>query len=476
VGRTTTGRIRSNRCHRRGGEKRGLQTSFQEEIAAEVGKLIGRPARGGIDFQALEDAAKQCALRLAATALEKYLNQDHSDYSGPQLPCRCGKAAKSVDRRGKTFQTVLGEVTLWRAYYHCAHCESGFFPRDRELGLEDGSESPGIQRLSALTAAMVSFEEGHLLLKELAGVEINAKRVERCAKRIGAEAAADEKLHFEPLDPDSPLPHSMCLSLDGTGIPVRASEVEGRSSKQPDSPAKTREVKLCVIWSADSHDEEGKPVCDPGSISYSAAIESAATADTEAHRSEFAERVLREATRRRFAEASKTAVVADLAVWIWNIAHELYPRAEQIGDRYHVKERISTVGKDVFSAGSPQAREWIKARWDELDAGSLDDLHAAIESHAADSEEARKCLGYLINNRDRMRYPKFEAAGLCTASGVTEGGCKNAIGTRFKRSGMHWTVRGANVIIALRCCILSGRFQDTWERIIDSRRQASLAA
>lgn len=386
------------------------------------------------------------------------------------LACRCGNPAKSADRRSKTFLTVLGEVTPWRAYYHCAHCESGFFPRDRELSLEAGSESPGIQRMNALTAAMVSFQEGSLLLQELAGVEINAKRVERCAKKIGAEVAADEKLHIAPLDPDSCLPNSMCLSMDGTGIPVRPSEVEGRSGKQPDSPAKTREVKLCVIWSADSRDENGKPLCDPGSISYSAAIESAATRDTDEHRSEFAERLLREATRRRFAEASKTAVVADLAVWIWNIAQELYPRAEQIGDRYHVKERVSTVGKDVFSAGSQQAKEWIKARWDELDAGSLEDLQAVIETHAADSEEARKCLGDLVNNRDRMRYPKFEAAGLCTSSGVTEGGCKNAIGTRLKRSGMHWTVCGAEAIIALRCCILSGRFQDTWERIIDGRR------
>ena len=99
----------------------------------------------------------------------------------------------------------------------------------------------------------------------------------------------------------------------------------------------------------------------------------------------------------------------------------MYPRAEQIGDRYHVKERLSTVGKDVFCAGSQLAKDWIQARWDELDAGCLDDLQAAIEAHAATSEEARKCLGYLVNNRDRMHYPEFEAKGLCTSSGVTEG-------------------------------------------------------
>ena len=75
-------------------------------------------------------------------------------------------------------------------------------------------------------------------------------------------------------------------------------------------------MKLCVIWSADSRHREGKPVCDKGSISYSAGIESAASRDTDDERSEFAERVLRESTRRRFTEAANTAVVADLAPWI----------------------------------------------------------------------------------------------------------------------------------------------------------------
>ena len=28
---------------------------------------------------------------------------------------------------------------------------------------------------------------------------------------------------------------------------------------------------------------------------------------------------------------------------------------------------------------------------------------------------------------------------------------------------MHWTVAGANAVIALRCCKLSGRYEDFWE-------------
>src|SRR5437667_484609 len=108
-------------------------------------------------------------------------------------------------------------------------------------------------------------------------------------------------------------------------------------------------------------------------------------------------------------------------------------------------------------------------RHEELDKGKLRAIVAAIRPHVANCDEARRCLHYFWANRKRMRYPRFHAQGLCTSTGVVEAGCKVAVGTRLKRSGMHWTVRGANAIIALRCSKLSGRFQDFWERRSDRR-------
>jgi hypothetical protein len=63
-----------------------------------------------------------------------------------------------------------------------------------------------------------------------------------------------------------------------------------------------------------------------------------------------------------------------------------------------------------------------------------------------------------------MRYPLFHAQGLCTSTGVVEAGCKLIVGTRLKRAGMRWTLAGADAIIALRACKLSGRFEDFWQR------------
>ncbi len=99
---------------------------------------------------------------------------------------------------------------------------------------------------------------------------------------------------------------------------------------------------------------------------------------------------------------------------------------------------LSNVSKAIYGPGSDLAAQWAKQRHDKLDEGKLDAVFAALRPR----------------NRHRMRYPEFHAQGLC----------KVAIGTRLKRIGMHWTVSGADAIIALRCCKLSGRFEEFWER------------
>ena len=408
----------------------------------------------GLDFEAIETAAKREAMRIAARAVEGKLNADLSDYKGTFLPCSCGSRMRYAGRRERTFTTVLGVMTLIRAYYHCTSCGVGFVPRDQALLMEH-SLSPGVTRMTGLSAAMVSFEEVSSLLSELAGVTVNAKRAERTAETLGRDIAEDERKHIEP---DGYVASTLYLGIDGTGIPIRPSELMGRKGKQTDGSSKTREVKLCTVWSAETRDKEGRPVRDEGSVTYSAAIESVADDGP------FTQRVVREAMRRGFDTAERRVILGDGAHWIWNLAGERFPDAIEIIDRFHAKERLSEVAKAIYGIGSELGKEWAKERSDELDEGRLDDLLRILGVHASHCDEARKCRDYITENRHRMRYPEFHAQGLCTSTGVVEAGCKHAIGARLKRAGMHWTVQGADAIIALRCTILSGRFEDFWER------------
>jgi hypothetical protein len=432
------------------------------DLAEEIERLAGREAAAALDFEALETAVRRQALRFAARVVEQRLNADHSDFTGASRPCSCGRPARYVDRRAKPFRSVLGELRLERAYYYCAACQRGFCPRDQQLGMEGTSLSPAVTRMVATVGALVSFQEGSELLRELAEVEVGAKQVERTAEALGAEIAEDERQQVEVWK-EGPLPPTLYLGLDGTGIPMRAEQLQGRVGKQPDGSAQTREVKVCVIWSAESREAEGLPRRDEGSVSYSAAIESAATRDTDLQGAEFTQRVEREAKRRGFTQASRQVVLGDGAAWIWNMAEELFPQALQIVDRYHVKEHLSQVAKALYGEGET-ARRWAQRRHQELDEGRWRSLTGALARQSARSPEACNCLQYLERNRHRMRYPEFHAQHLCTSTGVLEAGCKVVIGSRLKRSGMHWTVRGSNAIIALRCYKLSGRFEDFWER------------
>jgi len=414
------------------------------------------------DFEAIETALKSALFQEGARALERALDQVGTDDPVPTYPCFCEKEARHAGVRPKTLTTVLGPVKLIRAWYHCDSCHHGFAPKDRSLGIEGANLSPGVVRLTGYVGASLSFEEGSTLLKELAGISMGAKQVERIAEELGREIAQDEQ---EVVNPDPrPLPHTLYLGMDGSGIPMRLDELAGRLGKQIDGSSKTREVKEAVVWSAETLDRNGVAVRDKGSVTYSAAIESAASSSTEGGLSDFARRVEREARRRGFDRAKRCVVIGDGAHWIWNTAEELFPDAICIVDRFHVKQHLSDVGKSLFGSEGNRASDWSKARHEELDSGKIDEIINALAIYSSRFEEAEKCIGYLENNRSRMRYPEFRAQGLCTSSGVVEAGCKVAIGTRLKRAGMHWSAKGANAIIALRCTILSGRYEDFWER------------
>ena len=191
-----------------------------------------------LDFEAIETAARRQALAVAARAVEQRFKRRHLGLLWPRLPCSCGQSARYAGRREKTFISVLGSVTFKRAYYHCEACRAGLCPRDRALGLEDGSLSPGVLRMVGQVGARVSFEEGHELLHELASVQLPTKHVERAAEALGREIAADERSSSSYRQPTRP-PHRRC-TWAWTAPVCRCARrrSRGRAGKQLTAPLK----------------------------------------------------------------------------------------------------------------------------------------------------------------------------------------------------------------------------------------------
>ena len=169
------------------------------------------------------------------------------------------------------------------------------------------------------------------------------------------------------------------------------------------------------------------------------------------------------------AAQQKKVVMGDGAEWIWNLADLHFPGAVQIVDLYHARQHLGDLARRLHPNDLPNQKVWMKVHQKRLlDKGKIENLVQAlraIESPNAELvEKLRTEADYFERNAERMRYPKFRRQHLFVGSGVIEAGCKTVIGSRLKQSGMFWTVRGANAIIALRCCHLNGRFEDYWER------------
>ncbi len=399
--------------------------------------------------------------RGGASALTHLL--DEAPPEQRRRPCSCGRTARYVEMRSRSILTVLGPVEICRAYYWCDTCQTSQIPADRDWDMEHTEFSPGVRRMMALVGQECSFDAGRRQLAMLAGLEVTAKAVERTAEAIGGDIAADEQRSQQqamqlklPVVGGPPIP-ALYVEMDGTGIPVVPAETEGRASKVEGQPPHTREVKLGCVFTQTSTDAEGHPIRDPGSTTYTGAIENA---------EQFGRRIYTEALQRGWDRALKKVVLGDGALWIWALVELLFPGAIQIVDLYHALEHLWTMAALMYPGDQARQRRWIMVQQNRLEKGQVEKIVTTLRTRATDLPNLAQPLlteaDYFDRNAERMRYPEFRSQGLFVGSGVIEAGCKT-IGVRLKRSGMFWTVRGANAILALRCRMLSGDFDDYWE-------------
>jgi hypothetical protein len=417
-----------------------------------------------LDLEAVELAVRSAMHQAGASALTELLRYAPPEASQRSWPCACGQTAVYRELRSKTILTAVGGVELLRPYYLCDHCHQGQFPADVELDVENTEFSPGVRRMQAVVGSDAPFDRGREQMQLLAGLEVTTKAVERNSEAIGADIAARQQQEIDrAMQLDLPMVVGesvpiLYVQMDGTGVPVVKAETAGRAGKVDGQPAHTREAKLGCVFTQTKWDEQGYPIRDPDSTTYTGAIETA---------EQFGKRIYLEAWKRGWSRAEKKIVIGDGAEWIWNLAQQHFPGAIQIVDLYHARQKLWELARMLHPHEQVAQKRWMMIHQHMLDEGKIENLVSALRSietcQVEIAEEIRTKSAYFETNAERMRYPKFRAQHLFVGSGVIEAGCKTVIGSRCKQSGMFWTVRGANAILALRCSRISGRFEDYWE-------------
>ncbi len=403
--------------------------------------------------QWLELGLREALLRDGRRALEQLLNEP--DWRVAQDQTRVGE--KCYGARPTTFDTLFGPVTLRRNYYTDGQ-GGGRAPMDQALGMVEGC-TPALARLMCRAGAVEHYEAAAQSLNEYTGLAVEGRRIQRLVNRLGPQMAQWPRPRAQASPP--PPDQVFYVEGDGTGIPVRPEETQGRKGKKADQPAKTREVKLGCVFTQTKENEEGKPVRDPESTSYVATLQPAV---------EFGGLLRAEAFQRGLALARLVVFLGDGAAWVWELARVNFPMAVFILDFFHAAEHLEWLAQALFGEETPEAKtRWelwaklLKEQPDGLDT-VLREARQSLPRRGKRRQAALQQIAYFESNTDKMRYAEYLARGLFIGSGVVEAGCKTVIGLRLKQSGMFWGVTGAQNVLDIRCLLENRQFGLFWEQ------------
>lgn len=369
--------------------------------------------------------------------------------------------APGQQRQGRVslcVQCIFGAFELERDYYYHPGKRQGHYPADAALGLE-GACTPALARLVCLEGAdETSYQKAQDHLWETGGIAFEARQIQRLVQRVGIDAERWQEREFHPAQAapcDAPV---MYVSADGTGAPMRKSELRGRAGKQADGTAKTRQVYLGCVFTQHQVDEKGHPVRDWQSTTYVSSLDSI---------DQFGPMLRREALRRGMGQAGRVVLLIDGANGLENMGKGCFKNETQIVDFYHAMDHAGDVLQALLGSKEHSDYRRRHGHWARrLLKNGVQKLMDQTRQEAIAGgcwEAVDEALHFFAHNVDRMQYGTFRQEGLFIGTGVIEAGCKTVIGSRCKQSGMFWSVPGAQKILALRSIHASRRLDGFWK-------------
>jgi hypothetical protein len=407
------------------------------------------------DLTEVERVVREASMRIGAKAVELRLAQEPLGYEGSSRACDdpdCGHDQRFVGHRPRTLSTLMGQVTIKRAYYHCKQCGCSCCPYDQRVGLGSEQMSVGLAKAAAMLAVVDPFIPAATILQELTGQRLGDRTIHGVARKVGRVASQRER--------------ELALAMATWSVPVQGIEARPvRLYVAVDGVMVHRDQwneAKCVTcyWEqpAGQVGSDGKGVSRQAR--YAVRFESA---------EQFKAFVWSLAVRCGLESATEVVLLGDGAAWIWEqVAGVLGERTVCITDWYHVMEHVWNCGKTLFGQQTPQTTAWVKERETLLWDGRFGELIQRLEEEIrrtrspAKRQAIKELVTYLQNQGDRIAYDRFRDAGYDIGSGRVESACKHVVANRMKRSGMIWSDDGAQELLSLRTAYLNGAWDQLW--------------
>ena len=377
-------------------------------------------------------------------------------------------------------QTVFGEVEIVRAGYG-AEGAASVHPLDAALALPQRFYSYELQRRLAKAAVQGPFEEAVERIEEATGVTVPKRSAEEMLK----EAAVDFDVFYA--ERRSPPPQEtgpiVVGAIDGKGIPMVKPEKALRVLRRGKGKKanKKRMATVAAVFTqpprvrtpeevVESLFRTEPLIADEDDRSVRIRPEHKRIwASLEKTKDEVIAEAGAEMARRDPGRAKKHVVVTDGERALQKRVASLIPKALLILDLLHVMQYLWKAAYVFHTENSPEAAAWVKERALRILRGGVSQVVKGLRQSVTKRrlrgprrETLLGVAGYFYRNKSRMRYHEYLAAGLPIASGAVEGACRNLINDRMERSGMRWTVKGAEAMVRLRAAYLCGDFEEYW--------------
>ena len=425
----------------------------------QAGETITKEFVSMATFERVIDAT---FLTVRRTLLQQMV-QEAADLVEPVCP-QCSTPLKVVDRRrSRTVESSFGTIVFCRAYGFCERCQEHAAPADRRLGLHERAKaSPRIQEIAALSVLRAPANQAAEDILRLTGIQISASTLHREARRQGERALRlreeDELLTqhskgIEFLCSEAPAVNenaTMVIEIDAWNIRERDhwGQTEALKKNGKDS-GRWHWVYTGTVFLLD---QRGK------TASGRAVISGRGYVATRKGIQSFRNQLYAEALRRGMSQCKRVLILADGAVWIWNLADERFSHAEQRLDLYHARQHLWTLSAELYGAGTDEAEAWVRPyiRWLESRKDGAADLIKGLEDlskrldefSAKQAEVLERELNYFRTHQDRMDYKAGKAKGEPVGSGAIESTCSQ-YQRRFKLTGQFWSLEGDEAFLAL---------------------------
>lgn len=168
-------------------------------------------------------------------------------------------------------------------------------------------------------------------------------------------------------------------------------------------------------------------------------------------------------------------VIADGALWIWNLVQDRFKEAVQRLDLYHANTYLWAVANELHGTGTPAARRWVKPLLKQIRKDrvaqvitQLEDLQPSLAGAAA--KATGQAIEYYSNNRQRMKYKQARKDNEPVGSGAIESTCRQ-LQCRMKRCGQFWSTSGDEALLCLETFWRNQR----WELLFPHARLTAVA-